>query len=252
MTSGIYTHKKGFKHSDETRNKIRNSLKGFKHHEEVKIKIGLGNKGKNLGKHCSEEHKKNIRKANLGKHHSDETKLKMSLVKKGKKLSQETKRKLSESLKGKNKGKICSDDHKRKIGLANKGSIGFWNGKKLSQETCQKIKIARYKQIFPLKDSSIEVKVRGFLDELKVEYFQHKYMNIAHGYQCDFFIPSINTVIECDGNYWHKYPTGREIDHIRTKELIENGFKVLRLWEVEIKEMGLDKFKERLYEVNVK
>ncbi|GAG67123.1 unnamed protein product [marine sediment metagenome] len=41
----------------------------------------------------------------------------------------------------------------------------------------------------------------------------------------------MNLVIECDGDYWHKYPVGRDIDHIRTKELIQKGFKVLRLWE---------------------
>ena len=56
----------------------------------------------------------------------------------------------------------------------------------------------------------------------------------------------MNMVIECDGNYWHSYPTGTEIDNIRTKELIEKGFKVLRLWEFEIKDMDLDKFKDKL------
>ncbi len=71
---------------------------------------------------------------------------------------------------------------------------------------------------------------------------------IKHGYQCDVLIPSMNLVIECDGNYWHKYPIGLERDHIRTKELIEQGFKVLRLWEVEINEMTIKDFQERLYE----
>jgi len=71
-------------------------------------------------------------------------------------------------------------------------------------------------------------------------------MNIKHCYQCDILIPSMNLVIECDGDYWHKYPIGREIDNIRTSELINKGFKVLRLWEFEINEMTIDKFKERL------
>ena len=71
-------------------------------------------------------------------------------------------------------------------------------------------------------------------------------MKIKHGYQCDILIPSMNLVIECDGDYWHKYPVGNDIDHIRTKELIEKGFKVLRLWEFEIKNMGLNDFKIKL------
>ncbi len=58
----------------------------------------------------------------------------------------------------------------------------------------------------------------------------------------------MNLVIECDGNYWHKYPVGLEKDHIRTEELIEKGFKVLRLWEHEIKSMDLNSFKGRLGE----
>jgi len=53
-------------------------------------------------------------------------------------------------------------------------------------------------------------------------------------------------IIECDGNYWHNYPMGRGIDDIRTKELIQKGFKVLRLWEHEIKAMNLKDFEKKL------
>ena len=59
----------------------------------------------------------------------------------------------------------------------------------------------------------------------------------------------MNLVIECDGDYWHKYPTGSEKDHIRTKELIEKGFKVLRLWEREIKTIELNDFKNKLRQI---
>jgi len=39
---------------------------------------------------------------------------------------------------------------------------------------------------------------------------------------------------------------GLEKDHIRTKELIKKGFKVLRLWEREVKILDLNKFENRL------
>jgi very-short-patch-repair endonuclease len=121
----------------------------------------------------------------------------------------------------------------------------------LTEIAKQKIRIARSKQIFPLKDTKIEIKIREFLDILQIEYFQHKYISeITHSYQCDFFIPSKNLVIECDGDYWHKYPTGNEIDHIRTKELIEKGFKVLRLWENEIKIIDINKFNDIIKETD--
>jgi len=102
------------------------------------------------------------------------------------------------------------------------------------------------KNIFPIKDTSIEVKIQNFLKQLGIEFFTHQYMTIEHGYQCDILIPSMDMVIECDGDYWHKYPIGNDIDHIRTRELLEKGFKVLRLWEFEIKEMNLNDFKEKL------
>ena len=57
----------------------------------------------------------------------------------------------------------------------------------------------------------------------------------------------MNLIVECDGNYWHKYPIRRDIDNVRTKELIEKGFRVLRLWESEINDMDLNKFREVIF-----
>ena len=105
----------------------------------------------------------------------------------------------------------------------------------------------RSKQVFPIKDTSIEVKIQNFLKQLGIEFFTHQYMKeIEHGYQCDILIPYLNLVIECDGDYWHNYPVGKDLDHVRTSELIEKGFNVLRLWEFEIKAMNINKFKNRL------
>jgi len=69
----------------------------------------------------------------------------------------------------------------------------------------------------------------------------------------------MNVIIECDGDYWYGnpifYPNPNTMqleyinrDRIRTVELINAGFKVLRLWEFEIKVMDLNNFKERLNE----
>ena len=114
-------------------------------------------------------------------------------------------------------------------------------------EVREKLKVTRAKQILPVKDTKIELKIQNFLKQLGIEYFTHQYMKeIEHSYQCDVLIPSMNLVIECDGDYWHKYPIGREIDNIRTSELLSNGFKVLRLWECEIKVMDIKQFKWRL------
>ena len=98
----------------------------------------------------------------------------------------------------------------------------------------------------PKKNTSIEVKIQNFLKQLGIEYFTHQKIVGMGRYECDILIPLMNMVIECDGDRWHKYPIGKEIDNTRTKELIEKGFKVLRLWECEIKQMNLETFRELL------
>jgi len=115
-----------------------------------------------------------------------------------------------------------------------------------AEETKRKIKESIKYRIPPLKDTTIEVKIQNFLKEMKIEFYTHQYIHIEHGYQCDISIPSMNLVIECDGDYWHKYPVGTEMDRIRTREMIEKGYKVLRLWEHEIREMTLEQFEQRI------
>lgn len=136
-------------------------------------------------------------------------------------------------------------------------------GKEKAKEVHKRLINNRAKQVFPLKDSSIEVKIRNLLDELKIEYIQHRNMvEIKHSYQCDFYIPKqegINNVIICeaDGCYWHgcekcmkelnnKQNKQRHKDNKRTSELKGQGFKVLRLWEHEIKNLTLEQFKQKI------
>lgn len=128
---------------------------------------------------------------------------------------------------------------------ANKKLLNFYQTK-AGEINKQKLRDVRAKQILPKKDTSIEVKIQNFLKQLGISYFTHQYMKIEHGYQCDILIPSMNLVIECDGDYWHKYPIGMEIDHIRTSEMLSKGFKVLRLWEREIKIMDINSFQNKL------
>ncbi len=200
----------------------------------------------------------------LGKHHSEETRRKMSESggnRKGKSHTEEAK----EKLKLKHKGNHYSPSTEFKKGL-----IPWSNG--LTKETDERVmKIAqkRAKQILPTKDTKIEVKIQNFLKTLGIEFFTHQYMKIEHGYQCDILIPYLNLVIECDGDFIHcnpekyspnfvRFPNSKcnqpayviwERDRLRTEELIEKGFKVLRLWEFEIKEMSIDTFQNKLMEV---
>lgn len=85
------------------------------------------------------------------------------------------------------------------------------------------------------KPTSIEIKIMEVLDKNNIEYERQTFIKyIKHGYASDFFIPKVNLVIEADGDFWHNYPNGNEIYHVRTSELKDAGFKVLRFWEHDI------------------
>ncbi len=124
-------------------------------------------------------------------------------------------------------------------------------------------KCAKRKLVTPKKDTSIEVKIQDFLKQLGIEFFTHQYINIKHAYQCDIFVPSKNLIIECDGEFFHMNPekyasdyrifgngmTAKErweLDDLRTKELLEKGYKVWRIWENDIKKMNLVDFEKNL------
>lgn len=179
--------------------------------------------------------------ARLGKRHNERTKRICSETNKGNTYWLGKHHKLESNIKNSKKHKLYFEKSQNRL----KTSIATKNA--MTEEVIKKIKEKRAKQVFPLKDTTIEVKIQNFLKALGIEFFTHQYIKeIEHGYQCDIFIPSMNLVIECDGEYWHNYPTRTEIDNIRTKELLEKGFKVLRLWEREIRALNLDEFKEKL------
>jgi len=194
--------KKGTKHSEEARRKIVLARAKQIMTPESNKKRSESLKGRKFSKDSLEKMKQHaLKRFSDKRNHPNFNKL----------ISQETKDNISKSLKGRSYEEL--------------------HGFKKAQELKNIIKKNRAKQIFPIKDTSIEVKIQNFLKELGIEFFTHQRMNIKHSYQCDILVPSLNLVIECDGMYWHKYPIGLERDHIRTKELLQKGFKVLRLWE---------------------
>ena len=133
----------GFKHSDESKQKMSESHKGRpapnkgkKHSEEARRKMSEANKGRtppNKGKKHSEETKRKIGEANKGKpshfkgkKHSAKARRKLSESHKGRKASAETKQKMSESHKGENNhfyGKTMPEENRRKISETKKKAL---------------------------------------------------------------------------------------------------------------------------------
>ena len=144
------------------------------------------------------------------------------------------------------------------------GRSGF-EGKKHSLETKEKMRtkanmrkvtkeqIERLKKISVLgitkqqtmkEPTSIEKKV---YEELRLRRLLFETQKIVNGkFLVDAYIPSLNLIIECDGDYWHSLERVKKKDKAENAYLIKCGFNLLRLSETEINN---ENFKNRL-EVN--
>ena len=114
----------------------------------------------------------------------------------------------------------------------------------VSQSTLEKIRLARAKQIMPSHDTKIERVIQIALSIEQIQYKKHKAFKMKSGsyHQVDIFIDP-NICIEVDGCYWHSckqcgfdYPPRVEKDKLINESLRSQGYKVIRIWEHEIKE----------------
>lgn len=183
----------------------------------------------------SSDHIRKMAEANYGKHRSDEVRRKISEANKGqipfskgKHLSKEHRKHISEALKGRKiwcEGLERSEETKRRIAEA-------LNGHSVSEESKEKIRKRRLEQVFPVKDTSIEVTLQNELREREVTFRTH--VPLLGKYQVDIFIEP-DVVVECRGDYWHNRQDVRERDQKRDRELSEAGYRVFSFWEYEIK-----------------
>ena len=118
--------------------------------------------------------------------------------------------------------------------LAGKNNPNF--GNRLSEKSLQKIRDRTLKQLenheIGFRDTLPERIVENYLlfnNVLYVKQFRYK-LGVA-----DFYLPEENIIIECDGDYWHNLPNYKKRDKKQTEWLEENGYKVVRLWESDIK-----------------
>jgi DNA mismatch endonuclease (patch repair protein) len=169
----------------------------------------------------------------MGKHRTEETKKKLSEALKGKHHSKETKKKMSET--------------QKRIG----NRPPSWIDNPHKEETRGKLHTARLHQVFPQKDTKIEVFLQTVLNKAGVEFKTH-YPILG---QPDIFIEP-NICVFVDGCMVHRcpkcYPTpipeeklvghpflasivkNLVYDKKITEELQEQGYIVLRFWKHEL------------------
>lgn len=163
--------------------------------------------------------------------------------------SYEWKKRLSDSLKGNKNalGAIRSKETRKKI---SKSHIGLKPTEK-SKEKMRKAKsksfyqnigvMSALKQQSNKNPTSIEKKV---YEELKTRGFLFETQKLINGrFVVDAYIPSLNLVIEADGDYWHSLERMEKKDKAENAYLTKCGYNLLRLSE---KEINNGRFRRRL------
>ena len=168
---------------------------------------------------------------------------------KGKIISNKWRKNISDSL----KGRVFSEEHKRKISQKLKGI-------KKSDEHRKKLSEVRKKEAFLLgkkhfhnlgllgakslgerNPTSIEKKVYQELKERGILFETQKLINGK--FLVDAYIPSLNLIIEADGDYWHSLDRVIKKDRAENAYLTKCGYNLLRLTETEINNGG---FRQRM------
>lgn len=106
---------------------------------------------------------------------------------------------------------------------------------------------------------------KDFLDKLGVVY-QTQFKAESIGRYYDFYLPASNTIIECDGDYFHSYgllyeemspmqKKNKRVDEAKDKWAREHGINLIRIWEHDINKNPnkvIQMLKEKLSEYSEK
>ncbi len=269
---GMTPHNKGKKATKEEKKKISEAM----NHPDVKKRLSESKKGPknpmfgkpahNRGKPPSLETRKKISESlkKIIKIYSKEERERQSKRakewfaihgsnRKGVKDTPETFKKKSLAQRGKKKSK----EHIAKIALANTGRI-------VNHETRAKISAARAKQKFPYRDTKIELLTQSILEENNIPFKKHQNYQLSESnHQADITIEP-DKIIEVNGDYWHFNPKiyhAESTQKLRDKSILAKekwaydkyiidemkylGFKVLVVWESELKD-ELDKTTKKI------
>lgn len=263
---GIMEHdKKGrFKKTATWIDKICESCGDSFKVKESDLKYG---RGKCCSRKCVDKNKKQTYKGKLnpmfGKFHSDETKILKSEIMKELWCDDIHRNKVKESQdiffkRAASDGTWDRANEKRELFWQNKigrssnwcGNYGERDGDKTFIKKYGMTSIEYATSFLENNRTSIEIYTEFILTENKIENIpQYNYK----GYNFDFYLPTENILIECDGDYWHGFgKLDEELDDAQTRsrnnDKIKNNLvykskniKLLRFWEHEIHQEDFDK-----------
>lgn len=123
---------------------------------------------------------------------------------------------------------------------------GMWKKKhsKEVKEICRQAKIKNFKDgIYASSVSKGELELLGRLRE-KLGEVVHQFTVPNYHRVYDFYIPSLNLIVEYDGDYWHREEKYLNKDSRDTAKALKKGFKIFRYWESTVKQLGVDNIVE--------
>lgn len=270
LKKGKSNHRQGTHHKPETILKIK-AQKGWKHSDETKLKLrfkNLGEKNPMYGKHHNKETRKLIslglrgRETWIkGKHHSDATKLKISLSNKGNVTWNKGKvmpEGFGEKIKKIVTGRKHSEDTIKKLSLSKLGKnnpmfekfgkshpmYGYHHTK----EAKEKMRLTRSRQTLPRQDTKPERIIQGILNHHGISFETHKAIKMSNGSYCRPDIIIDDVCLQVDGCYYHACPTCypdrtklnvTQLSNIHrdihtNNELTKLKYHVIRIWEHDI------------------
>jgi very-short-patch-repair endonuclease len=148
------------------------------------------------------------------------------------------------------KGKFCSTGcfrtyQNKKVQLQCKNCDKLYKRSpsisKVSRFCCRRCCTIYTLKSMPNKETSIEIKIRKFLDESKIPYKAQ--VGIGNITVADFV--SGKNVFMADGDYWHNLPRRQYRDKKINDKLTKLGYSVHRFWEHDIHN-NFDQVKERI------
>ena len=126
------------------------------------------------------------------------------------------------------------------------GIEGAKERRKFFSEFSRKMVIKRIEnKEFPFFNTKIEINLAKEMEKRKILFINQ--FNVDNKFVCDFAIPFIKLIIECDGDYWHANPSiynqkklnktqirKIQVDKFKDKYLKERGWRVIRFYESDI------------------
>jgi hypothetical protein len=251
-----------YKHSDETRKKISNSLRS----DEVKKKISDSKKSwskERYEKVYSSEWRENLSIAHSGKKLSEDHKKKISISHKGKKLSDTHKASISSANKIALKGRKLSETHKinlrkpRKFPRTDQHKKNLGTVLKIVWNSPEKKEFARDRCIHMIQEgilgrSNLESEFKDILVQRNILFEEQKRIG---NHVIDFFLIELGIAIDVDGDYWHARKPFEELNAAQRRNAIYRAHKLtecrrnnIDLWIISESQIKTGKIELRLAE----